>query len=202
MQVPVNAEIFLKFAMLARNNSPDDERKYLRSVLIEVANGSAFIFATDSKFAAVQRLGPMSGEFKACITVDDTMTNQAEAERHYSSSVIVTSFMVSTSLGFVYPGNPFVAPPQGVFNKLLTWRDLFKPKGNGAGGSMFLDADRMKFLIDTSPSGCVLFPPKIDASAPIIVKDSLDSNWLGVFIGQSETSPALYGAQPEWLSNV
>ena len=200
MQVQINADVFVRFANLARNLPPSDPRNYLRSVMIEVANGSAFIVATDSRFAAVQRLGEMAGEFRACVVADDTMTLQAMAEKPFSSSLFISAEKVTTSLGFTYPGNPFALAPQGKINELFSWRKLFQTAPEKSSGSMFIDMARMRFMLETSPSGRVLFPDKIDTAFPIIVKDAIDSDWLGVFLGRSEDAPQFYGSLPGWFN--
>lgn len=200
MQVQINADVFVRFANLARNLPPSDPRDYLRSVMIEVANGNAFIVSTDSRFMAVQRLGELAGEFRACIVADDVLTAQVRAEMPFSSSLFVSHEKVTTSLGFMYPGQPFISPPPGKINELFKWRDLLRVKVDQNNGTMFINAPRMRALIETSPSGRVLFPPKIDIAKPIVVKDAIDPDWLGVFLGRTEDAPLSYGSLPEWFN--
>lgn len=200
MQVQINADVFVRFANLARNLPANDPRNYLRSVMVEVANGNAFIVATDSRFMAVQRLGEMAGEFRACVLADDVLTGQAAAEIPFSSSLFISAEKVTTALGFMYPGNPFISAPLGKINEMFTWRSLLQVKVENAGGTMFIDTARMQALINTSPSGRVLFPPKIDIAKPIVVKDAVDPDWLGVFLGRTEDAPLSYGSLPGWFN--
>lgn len=200
MQIAINADIFVRFANLARNLPADDERKYLRSVLVEVAQGNVFIFATDSRFAAVAKIGESLGEFRACITADDVLTNQANAEKPFASSVFVSAEKVSTSLGFVYPGNPFVEAPQGKINEAFSWRQLFTVMHDKNHRNMFIDTERMRFMHACSPSGKIIFPNKIDTGKPIVVKDSIDDNWLGVFLARPNIGNQLFGNLPEWIN--
>lgn len=203
MQITIDGEIFVRFARLARSVAPNDARTYLRSVFVESGAAGTFAIATNSRFAAVQKISNDDFGFAKGVTVEDYFFQQVEQESQFGGTVIVENERVLTSFGFIYPGNPFIEPTQGQKNEFHDWRNWFEGGlSNFSQGNVFFDIEQLTTLATCSPSGSLVLPNFIDVSKPLIVKDPIEENWLGVFIARPEKNMNFdFGKLPEWVNN-
>lgn len=218
MNFEISAEIFLRLARLPASipqrvlNIPSEDVESIKCVRLEYRNGNYYAIATNRKIAAVYYLGTTAEENAvAHISIDPKLIAQCETEKQFKSTLQIISIpalqmiTLKTMLGWVFPGNAGVfPPPQGRLNEWMTW--VPKSEIKVSSGAMAWTADDMVSLAAASPSGRVRFPEFIDAMQPVVLRDIVDLNWMGVFMSNvsNEDTGNVYTIEPatvpEWWS--
>jgi hypothetical protein len=164
---------------------------------IRLDNGTAV--ASDTKIMAVERIGDFTGV--AHLLLDETLVKQCEIEAPFKSVLTITAIdaikyaTAKTTLGYVHPANCVLWSDEAT--RFDCWREVVKAEQGKGGRAMFWNCDTIARLGKSSPSGCVVFPAKIDIKKPIIIRDYYDPSWFGVFAADdADATPAIL---PDWF---
>lgn len=175
----------------------------LSTVRLEVKDGKQYLIGYNGFIACVQYLGEIKDANEVVfLNIDKkSLTFEVSIGSEYNIETIpdLACGTITTNYGSSY-------------NDMLYWSDNDEsndwfswftnpPKENK--GFMYWDLYQIQTIFECSPSGEIIFPEYIDCTKPIVVADSIDSNWLGVFIARSESDKLLKPAKlPEWLKNA
>ena len=207
MKFTISCATFARLASVAAFIEPDvDEeiRRYLSCVRIENRNRQAYAIATNLKVASIEYLGPTTEQDSAVhVMLNERLVQQAVSETPFNSIMEVVSIpeiavaSVSTMLGYAHQGNVGVFPDK---SPLDVWRQWAAPPAPASKGAMFWTVDHIETLVKASPSGKVVFPSFINVDQPVVLRDALNPNWVGLFLGKpSPLEPAVVPATlPAW----
>lgn len=217
MQFTIPCETFARLSYAALLN-PKPEYDHINCIRIENINGDSYAIATNSMIAAVQYLGKTDSAENGgvCVMIIPELVQQCISEQSFDSVLTIdameTEFYsfasAKTTFGYIHPHNVGWFPADHLYkrpwNTLGSWR-IMLPEGDKlpkkSKGFLFMDTEQITNLGKTSPSGRIVFPEIIDSSFPVLVRDSIDPSWVGIFLprdagSQSSLSPATY---PDWL---
>ena len=202
MQLTIPSNSFSRISNVSRDLPFNEDRDWLRSVFIEVKNGHAWIGATNSIFAAIEYLGPRESENGFLVVhVDHALEDTSEGATLTVNEWAGMNFCsISATNGYVTNGDVAIRDPEviGTFRNWRNWLPDETPAEPGR--AMFLDAEGMHALIQSSPSRCVTFPKFINANKAVLVRDTTEAHWLGVFLARPKNGFFLDGATlPDWI---
>lgn len=162
------------------------------------------VVATDGRFMAIENVARFEGI--AHIVPDAAFIAQCETESKFNSRVtIVVNEMLKytvakTSLGYVTTQNLYYDGELG--DKWDKWREVVMRAADPAkkpNGGMFWNLDGICKLIESSPSGSVVFEEVIDTLRPTLVRDTTDHSWLGVFSPMCKEQRYAPATMPSWM---
>lgn len=213
LQFRIPCETFLRLANAA---TPVPEKNYPHAfcVRIEYIGGHGYAIASNSLICAIQYLGEVTKEFEYGVSIIpfEPLLNQCKIEAPFDSELIIDLIYndvmkfanVKTNFGYAYPGNAAYFPPddlmQPPYTSLGSWRKLVPdelPKKSK--GFMFMDALQISNLGKAAPSGTLVFPSFIDNSQPVVVRDAVDPDWMGLFLPRDDKKSLVAAIIPEWL---
>lgn len=186
MELKISCETYVRMAK-ALKHKEGETREHLRSVLIDIRNGTIVAVASDAQLMIIEHIakGTSIATSSHHLTIDPVLVEACEREVAFSSDIhIVYNEMLGfasarTTFGYNYPGNAFMQFPQD--NDLRKWRDVLPEEQTTSSGAMMFTADTFARIAASSPSGEVVFPEHVDALAAVFVRDRNDENWLGIF---------------------
>lgn len=170
---------------------------------LRIDNGC--IVAGDRSFIAVEHFGWAEG---VChIIPDAALIAQCAVEAMHGGRItLVVNEMLQfatakTTFGYQSVGNLlYLGQIDPDWNR---WRDVVKktvgtPKPRGA---MYWNIEGIQRLIESSPSGGVVFEENIDCdrNAPILIRDVTDYNWLGCFHPSAKSQTYVGATVPSWI---
>lgn len=207
MEISIPCETYVRLAAISNYVMDGEKRDYLRCVRVEISNKNIILVATNVKCAAIEFIGTFDvPDYVFHVTVDEKLVNQAKSEMSFNSNItfiadnILQYVSAKTTFGYEFAGNA------GIFtnkeNELNLWRDWFPQElPTKTNGGIFAELQLLKLLSESSPSGTVIFPEFIDNKMPVMLQDSIDPNWLGLFMPNGEVnsrSPEPF-AIPSWV---
>lgn len=208
MKFDIKCATFARIASICSFFEPrtlPDIRAKLNTVRLETRNGRTFAVATNQQVAAIELIGitPGAQDGHAHIILDPVLINQCKAEAFMNGVLsinvipeIATAF-AQTSSGWNYPGNPCYWFDDTPLNDWRNWApDAPVTKTENI---MMWSVFHMQSLVETSPSGKVYFPKHVDAEKPVVIRDCVDPNWVGLFVPkpQGETQK-IAATLPDW----
>ena len=210
MNFVINCETVYRLSRLF-DYYPSGKPDYFKNIRIESKNNKQFAIVTNIKVAAIEIIGNYQNPDGAVnLTIDPVLIEQCKMEAGFKSQLFGTynealQFVsVKTTMGYNYPGNA------GVFHKGMTvyddWRDWLPDElPTQSSGTMMLQSESISALGLTAPSKQLLFPTFINDRLPVLVRDSVDDTWIGVFMPEyidGETGKAVDLDPieiPEWV---
>ncbi len=197
----IPCDTLARLSKVAEERSATDVNEWFKTLRID--NGVAV--ATNSKFMAVERINGPAGIIH--ILLDPALVAQCEAEAAYHSTLTITAIpemqlaTAKTTLGYVYPGNCVMWSSDSP-RTFDNWREIIDRVREPAAvpnGGMAWGAVGVARLAASSPSKRVVFEEVIDVSRPVIIRDTHDDNWFGIFqpwLQDQELQPAML---PGWF---
>lgn len=197
MEHVISCETFVRLTNALKHMPKDDP--WCKSVRLE---GNLAI-VTNRHYLVIERLETEAPSVLH-IPTDPTLIEQCQSEAVYHSKMhIVANDMLKfaslkTSLGYQYAGNAglYLDSP----NVMDRWREIIPdslPKKSK--GSMCLDLPALTNIVESSPSGQIVFPEHIDWSQPVVIRDLVDSNWCAFFYVRESDNPHDPATIPGWL---
>lgn len=210
MDFMISCDVFFRLAQVIGHFKPSTDQdlvKKLSCVRLEYKNNRYYAIVTNKEIAAIQYLGTTEQPDHAIhLTVNERLINQIKNEIPYDSFLIIETIpgmavtTLTTTLGYRYNDDPCIYPDE---TPMDNWKDWFPDKLADANrGIMFWNADHVAALAASAPSGKIFFPKFIDVNKPIIIRDTLDDSWCGLFIPKPDfDEPQVnQGAEmPKWL---
>jgi len=197
MKFIVKCETFARLSTICQFFEPSIEHEIkdqLNVLRLENFNGKSYAIATNQKIAAVEYLGP-TNEPNGCahVILDSVMIEKAKEESAYGSFFEVSTIpeiaagAVKSMLGWAYPGNPCRWFDKTAMND---WRKWVNEKPVKTKGAMYWDLSHLQTLLQSSPSGKIIFPEMIDVDYPILIRDRMNDNWFGLFVAKPTEADA------------
>lgn len=203
----VKCETLLRFLNLCSFFEPSVETQTvekLNAVYLENKDGMTFIVATNSMVAAVERVGfTQEPDGFAYFKNDETIKNkikQGSLEDLTVKIVTLPQFAMSTLT--IGNGSDIVNCCKWFDDSpFKNWRNWFQDQDGDVKGFMYWDVFHVESLMKASKSGCVIFPEKINAEKPIIIRDRYNPEWVGSFFPQPPVGQVIVNSakKPEWL---
>jgi len=194
MNFEISAETFVRLACVPRlipkrvlDAIPDEDLKAIKCVRLEYRNGHYYAISTNKKTATIYYLGTTTNANAVVhVVVDDKLVKQCETEKPFNSVLSIISIpelqmtSIKTTLGYAFPGNAAIYPKRTPMDDWPNW--VPKQPATASVGAMQWALDTLIALNKSSPSGKMIFPEFINAMEPVMIRDSEDANWLGVFM--------------------
>lgn len=188
MEFDISCDTFLRLANLPMNFKETEATPETQTIRIEFNGAHILAISTNRKFAAIERIGDNAKGFKGAmhLNLDASLIAQCQVEKAFGGRIfVVYNEMLKfasckTTMGFSVPHSIAFTDATPLMDKWRTWfstAEITKSKG-----AMFIDAERMNILLASAPSGKVRFPTFIDDQQPVLVRDYIDQNWLGLFM--------------------
>lgn len=189
MEFEILCETYCRLVKLPLYYKTDDPAfNEMKTIRIEFTETSILAIAAHNKFMAIEKIGEnlkkQSG--KLHLIVSPELLAQCEVEKNFGGKINVAfSSMLNfttakTTMGFNLPYSFSYLAETPLFDKWRNWMpDKPVTKTNGP---MYLNGEKIGFFHQLAPSGSIVFPEFIDNTKPIIVRDHVDENWIGVFM--------------------
>lgn len=202
MEISFPCEPFARLTSVLKY-MPSDASKWFNSVRLE----DGMMIASNRQFIVVERVFGMQIPRPIHIVADPKLIEQCRTEGKFESKchVVVNDMMkfasLKTTLGYMHAGNAalWIDFP----NDMDRWKSLLPEKlADKTNGGMYLDTEQVSYLIESSPTGKIVFPEMIDVTTPCIVRDINDDRWFAMFIPKphdKSVSPAVY---PGWWKDT
>lgn len=184
----ITCDTYTRLAGIVEGYEPPRDRQSLRSVYIERRGGHAFAISSCSTLLVGEYIGHSEQEDGSVnLSLDPALIAQCRTEVAFKSGLFVNvnpmlKFATAkTSLGYVHPQNAAIW--DFGHNWAANWRKaLPKEEVKKSKGFMHWYAAKVAALASSSPSGRVVFPERIDATASTIIRDAVNPNWFGLFM--------------------
>jgi hypothetical protein len=196
----IPADVFARLSVAALRSGPDEEIKspidMLRSVRVEHRNGKRLVVASNHKILVCELIDKNVAEPDGSVNITLDLINPCNLamanDGRLEINIVSESWAVATiTTGYFYPGNAMV------IGQYPEWRGLIPETPKKAVGSIVFNPDDLALMARAAPSGRIVLPRLFDDSQPIICRDTVDPNWLGVFLSKSDgIEPATV---PEWI---
>lgn len=197
MEHVISCETFVRLTNALKHMPKDDP--WCKSVRLE---GNLAI-VTNRHYLVIERLETEAPSVLH-IPADPILIEQCQSEAVYHSKMhIVANDMLKfaslkTSLGYQYAGNAglYLDSP----NVMDRWREIIPqtlPKKSK--GSMCLNGPELLSIIESSPSGRVVFPEHVDWTQPVVIRDAVDPHWCAFFYVRESEDPHDPASIPGWL---
>lgn len=193
----IPCETFVRLTNVLKFMPKDDP--WCKSVRLE---GNLAI-VTNRQYIAIERLDTVAPSVLH-IPADPALIDQCAKEAVFHSKMhIVANDMLKfaslkTSLGYQHTGNAGLYL-DGV-NVIDRWRDILPTAPvKKSKGSMCLELGAVANLIESSPSGKIVFPEHIDWTVPVVVRDAVDPNWCAFFYVRESDNIHDPATIPGWI---
>lgn len=208
MKFDIKCATFVRLASICNffePTTPQEIRDKIRTVRLEAVNGNMLAIACNQKIAAIELIGraPSNQNDVAHVILDPAIINQCKAESFMDGVLTINTIpeiatgMAQTSSGWSFPGNACYWFDETPLNDWRKWApDTIAEESKYV---MYWNLYHVQALMESSPSGKVIFPEFIDTMQPIVLRDYNNPNWVGLFIPRKEESPQKIPAQlPDW----
>jgi hypothetical protein len=195
----ISAETFVRLSGVALQ--PDDKpntQYQLACVRIEQQGGVAIALASYTKMFVGECLQESGEDGVVNVTIHPELLAIAKAEAEQSGKLHIQQAPGWTIARGVVTGRMFPLNAE-VPGEWPDWRGLIPTvmpsKSNGA---FVFSGYHISRMGASAPSGSFVLPRHVDHEQPVLVRDSVDPNWFGLFlVGTKEKhAPA---EVPEWL---
>lgn len=208
MKFDIKCATFVRLASICNFfelRTPQEIREKLSTVRLEACNGKLLAIATNQQVAAIELLGNIpQGQFGvAHLVLDPRLIAQCKAESVIDSVLTINTIpeiaaaSAQTSSGWQFHGNPcywFDTPDLDDWRK---WPADKMPKKSQH--IMTWELYHIQALVESSPSGKIVFPEFINAEEPVVIRDLRDPNWVGLFIPKPQGETQKVAAElPAW----
>lgn len=208
MDFTISCEQFMRLSRIATNFKDGETNEYFRSIYLEHKSGHSFAVASNMKLMGVEHLGATAEpDGGVNIRLDPHLIQQCEIEAPYSSLITGTYLpelgyaMLKTTFGWQLPNCQLIS---NHVNHLKDWRKTV-PKSipKKPDGALRMKASEIAQLGSSSPSGRIIFPECISLDVPVVVRDAIDPNWMGLFVStltDDGNPPTILAATlPDWI---
>lgn len=185
-----------KIPVFFEPTTSEDLKKQIRTIRLEIKSGKMFAVATNQQVAAVEYLGETKEPDDVCyLRLECEFLNETEG-------LITVETIPEIALSTALHGAKLVNDCCLWFdnNIMDNWRSWIGKQSGKHKGFMFWELYHIQTLFEASPSGKIVFPEDIDASEPVVLRDSENENWVGLFVpdqrpGEIKCEPAKL---PDW----
>lgn len=203
-ELAIPCETFVRLVHVAtRPGEGVKDQEWRHSMRFEIHNGTLVALTTCGNLIAIEKLAdiPDAAEFVTGITVASDFVEFVSRGVVNDDVLLITVApgwtVARLASGPMYPNNadwPHTDWP--------AWRDLLpadQPKK--AMGVMAFQGEHIARMAKSAPSGTFTCPRYVDPAHPVVVRDTRDPNWVGIFKvnkpgGEFSHEPATI---PDWV---
>lgn len=180
MRFDIKCATFVRLASICSFFEPSTQQEFrdkLNTVRLEIVNGRVLAIATNIKIAAIESVGfTMPGEYGvAHVILDPALIAQCKYESNMDGTLTINTIpeaalgMAQTSSGWMMPGNACYWFDETPLNDWRKWApDEVEKKSTGI---MVWNAFHVQSLVESSPTGKVVFPEFIHVKKPVVLRD-------------------------------
>lgn len=156
-------------------------------VRLQNISGKSYAIVTCGIIMAVEYLGPTTEPDGAVnVPTAPALIAQCEAEQMFNSDLSVDYDPISgytvlmSTLGYMFPGSARMAD-SGVWDT-KDWRDRIDPPAKKSDTAFSFHGKWLARMASTAPSNIFILPEHVQRKRPVVVRDRIDKDWLGVFL--------------------
>lgn len=204
-EIGIPCETFYRLSHVAtRPDESDHDQPWRRSIRFELRKGVLLAVATCGNIVAVEKLAdlPDIEDMTTCITVAPDFVDFV-ARGVSSDDVLLFTVAPGWTVARLASGPMYMnnadwphADAWGAWRELIP-ADLPKK----AMGVMAFSGEAIARMAKSCPSGTFTCPKYVDPAQPVVVRDTRDPNWMGIFKvnkpgGEFSHEPAVI---PDWV---
>lgn len=213
MKFQIKCATFVRLASICgffESTTPPEVRERLNTVRLEIVNGRVIAIVTNQKVAAIELIGyTIPNEYGvAHIILDPLLISRCKTEAISGGELVINTIpeiaaaSAQTLSGWVHQGNACQWFPHPELDEWRLWAPDEIPKKSEH--IMAWNLYHVQALLDSSPTGKVIFPRYIDATKPIVLRDETNANWVGLFMAKlvdnNSAMPEIGAELPDWWS--
>lgn len=208
MKFDIKCATFIRLASICNffePETPQETRDEINTVRLEIIDGKILAIATNQRILAVEIIGqaPIGQTGVAHIVLDPAIITQCRAESFIDGTLTINTIpeiamaTANTSSGWSYHGNACYWFDEPLLDKWREWApDETVKKSEGI---MMWNLYQVQALIESSPTGKVIFPKHVDVMKPIVLRDRNSQNWVGIFMAKPYGEIQKVAAElPKW----
>ena len=203
----IPCDTFRRLAVVTGNTKPNETSEFFNSIYIEHKDGDAIAVASNMWICAAEYIGRTTqpnGFINVAIT--EQLVKQCDVEAPFASKFEITHVAMlniatlKSTFGFSVSDVLFKS---STVNWLKDWRSIVpKAMPRKSKGTLKIVAEQTTQLARSAPSGRIIFPEFIDVDQVVVVRDSIDPNWVAFFKPDlsNRNPPKITEASiPEWI---
>lgn len=202
----INTEVLHRFMQIPtffESHTTDSLKKEISTVRLEIKNCKQYIISTNQQIAAVEYLGETPESDDVCyLKLSDSLKKFINESFALANPFIVDTIPELSMASASSVGYEDMDACLWFDNNIMDdWRKWFGNSEVKPGTEpMLWDLFHLTKLFESSPSGKIRFPVKIDSSKPVVLRDYEKDNWCGVFIPAEKNYKTVEPAKiPEWF---
>lgn len=200
----IKTEVLRRFAKIPtffEPTTPEDIKKEISVIRLEIKDGKQFVVATNQQIAAVEFISVTDSPDDVCyLKLSDSLKNYLAEQKDgdFIVDTIPELAMATASADGYEDYEPCLWFDENIMD---SWRSWFgKPIIKHSNDPMVWDLYHVETLFESSPSGSIVFPAFIDPHKPMVLRDHDKDNWCGVFIPDDKHYQNVEPAElPEWM---
>lgn len=202
----LNTEVLRRFMQIPtffESHTPDSLKKEISLVRLEIKNNKQYIISTNQQIAAVEFICETNEQDDVCyLKLSDSLKRFVDEDFIFANQFVVDTIpelsMATASSAGYEDTDPCLWFDKNIMDE---WRKWFgKGDVKASTEPMLWDLFHLTKLFESSPSGKIRFPVKIDPSQPVVLRDYEKDNWCGVFIPAEKNYNKVEPAKiPEWF---
>lgn len=208
MKFKIPCETYYRLSKIVsyfQEDTDEEIKQKINCIRLENINGMLIAIVTNQKLAVIEKIGDTNQpNGHVHIVTDERLINQCKIEKAFNSELEIVCIpdlsmaSAKTMLGYSYPANAAIYPKNTPMDDWRDWADVEGSKKSK--GGMYWNMIYMTLLNESSVSGKLVFPEIIDTDKPVVVRDVINPNWVGLFmpkrpVGEPEARPATL---PKW----
>jgi hypothetical protein len=184
----ISVDQFLRLASVISffgSTVTEETKAKINAIRLENKNGRSVAVATNQKVASIENLGPTQAPNGVChLKVNKDMIEAAKNAKDKLIFIVVTVIPEIALSSCEINGKHFHDVALWLDSTPLDqWRSWVVPPPSASSGIMCWDIIHLETLLQSSPSGKVVFPEFIDATKPVTIRDRhKHGEWIGVFL--------------------
>lgn len=202
----INTEVLHRFMQIPtffESHTTDSLKKEISTVRLEIKDCKQYIVSTNQQIAAVEYLGETPESDDVCyLKLSDSLKKFINESFALANPFIVDTIPELSMASASSVGYEDMDACLWFDNNIMDdWRKWFGNSEVKPGTEpMLWDLFHLTKLFESSPSGKIRFPVKIDSSKPVVLRDYEKDNWCGVFIPAEKNYKTVEPAKiPEWF---
>lgn len=202
----INTEVLHRFMQIPtffESHTNDSLKKEISTVRLEIKNCKQYIISTNQQIAAVEYLGETPESDDVCyLKLSDSLKKFINESFALANPFVVDTIPELSMASASSVGYEDMDACLWFDNNIMDdWRKWFGNNEVKPGTEpMLWDLFHLTKLFESSPSGKITFPVKIDSSKPVVLRDYEKDNWCGVFIPAEKNYKTVEPAKiPEWF---
>lgn len=203
MNFNIKCATFVRLASICSFFEPEtplETRQQIETVRLEAINGKIIAIATNQRIAAIELIGHCQPDRRevAHVRIDPAIVMQCKLEAFLDGVLTIETIPeIATGIAYTSSGWRFNGQACHWFDETLMddWRKWAPDQvPTESDGIMMWNTYHVHALMESSPTGKVIFPRHVDTKVPVVLRDRGNENWVGLFMpkphGEIQKIPA------------